>query len=292
MIIVRLIGGLGNQLFQYAAGKRLAHFHHSELYIDVTGFASYPLRKFELNIFNIKAEIASSVLLKKVSFTRKDMLRSEIRHLLFGESRFRVIKEKNPSFCEKILNLPDNVYLDGYWQSEKYFTEIADILRSEFSFLKPPSAINKELLKEIQGCNSVSLHIRRGDYVSNQKIANIMEDLGIDHYIRALNLMEELIEYPDIYIFSDDINWVKKNIRINLPLHYIEHNRGEMNYEDLRLMSNCKHHIIANSSFSWWGAWLGKNSKQIVIAPGKWFTSVHDSDIDSRIPKEWIIINS
>jgi len=289
MIIVRLIGGLGNQMFQYAAARRLAHHHNTNLFLDVTGFASYAFRKYELDVFKIRAEIASPDLLTHVSRSRKDAVRLGIRHLLLGEIIIQYTREPTIAFHETVISLPDVAYLDGYWQSEKYFVEIADILRKEFSFVNPPSAINQELLKEIGGCNSVSMHVRRGDYVSNPIAKEILGVLGIDYYIRALNFMKEKVKDPQIFVFSDDIPWARENLKTKFPLYFIDHNGAEKNYEDLRLMSNCQHHIIANSSFSWWGAWLGSNSEKKVIAPKKWF---NQSNMDTRdlIPDSWIKI--
>jgi len=286
MIIVRLIGGLGNQMFQYAAARRLAHHYNTDLFLDVTGFASYSLRKFELDIFKIRAKIAPPDLIKCVPFSRKDAVHIGIRHFFLGETIIQYVKEQTFDFYESVLFLPDNVYLNGYWQSEKYFSEIVDIIRKEFSFVNPPSAINQELLEEIGECNSVSMHIRRGDYISNPVTMEFHGALGIDYYTRALNLIRKKVKDPHIFVFSDDIFWVRKNLKTDIPIYFIDHNGAEKDYEDLRLMSNCKHHIIANSSFSWWGAWLCNNSEKMIIAPKKWFNApgINASDI---IPDSW-----
>ena len=286
MIITRLIGGLGNQMFQYAAGRRLAHQHNTDLFLDVTVYASDTLRKYELDIFRIHAKIASPELIKCVSFSRKDAVRLGIRHLFFGEPITQYVKKLTPDFHEQVVALPDNVYLDGYWQSEKYFAEIVDILRKEFSFVNPPSAINKELLEEIGGCNSVSMHIRRGDYISNPETLDTHGVLGIDYYELALNMMEEKVKDPHIFVFSDDISWVRRNLKMDLPHHFIDHNGEEKDYEDLRLMSYCKHHIIANSSFSWWGAWLCENPAKIIYTPKKWFGNL-ELNTNDLIPTKW-----
>lgn len=293
MIIVRLIGGLGNQMFQYSLGRTLSLKCHSDLYFDIS-LLEKPLpnitpRHYELDIFNIKGYIASPDLLKHVSFSRKDVIRLGIRKLFTGEMVFQYVKEKNPNFHDEILSLPDNVYIDGYWQSAKYFSEIADIIRKEFSFVNPPSAINQELLEEIEVCNSVSVHIRRGDYISNPVTMKFHGALGIDYYMQALNLIRNKIKDPHIFVFSDDISWVMNNLKTDLPIHFIDHNGTEKDYEDLRLMSNCKHHIIANSSFSWWGAWLCDNSDKQIYAPKKWFNT---PDIDARnlIPDSWFVV--
>jgi hypothetical protein len=289
MIITRLIGGLGNQMFQYAAGRRLAHHHNTDLFLDVTGFASYALRKYELDIFRINATIAPSDLLKHVSFSRKDAVRFGIRNLFTGESAVQYIKEKSPDFQEEILSLPDNVYLDGYWQSEKYFAEIADIISQEFSIINPPSIINQQLMEEIDKCNSVSVHIRRGDYVTNPETRRIHYVCDEDYYLRAIAKMMECVEYPSFFIFSDDPEWAQRHIIPDAPVKDISHNPPNPSHEDLRLMMQCHHHIIANSSFSWWGAWLGKKPGQIVIAPTNWFAVEMYSSKD-KIPNHWLKI--
>jgi|WetSurMetagenome_2_1015567.scaffolds.fasta_scaffold84469_3 hypothetical protein len=290
MIIVQLVGGLGNQMFQYAAGRYLAYSLNTELKLDISQFRQDALREYHLSVFNITENIASATDLDQVrrplAWNIKHPL-EWLRSMIRRNVQIRYVKEKHFHFDQEILALPDNVYLEGYWQSEKYFAKISDIIKKEFSFVNPPSRINQEILDEIRGCNSVSLHIRRGDYVSNQKTMEILGVLGIEYYIRALNFMEKNVIKPHIFVFSDDIQWARKNLKTNLPLHFVDHNRMKMNYEDLRLMSNCQYYIIANSSFSWWGAWLGSNSEKIVITPKNWF---NQPKMDARdlIPDSWI----
>jgi hypothetical protein len=290
MIIVRLIGGLGNQMFQYAVGRMLAAHHNTDLFLDVTGFISYPLRKYELDVFKITASIAPPDILKLVTSSRRDAVCLRIYHFFSGYPTIQRIKEKSIEFHEEVLSLPDNIYLDGYWQSEKYFFDIADIISKEFSFVNPPSIINQELIGKIKGCNSVSVHIRRGDYVSNPKTLETHGVLGAEYYRKSLNLIKEKVKKPEIFVFSDDISWAKENLMVDLPLHFIEHNNAEKNYEDLRLMNNCKHHIIANSSFSWWGAWLSNNKNNVVISPRKWFSDTAMNNRQTNVPDNWIKI--
>jgi hypothetical protein len=280
------MGGLGNQMFQYAAGRRLAYFHNTDLFLDVTWFSSQALRKYELDVFKINAAIARLDFQKNVSFSRKDRVRLGIRKLFTGETVIQYVKEESFNFHEKVLSLPDNSYLDGYWQSEKYFAEIADSICKELSFVNQPSKINKKLLDDIKSSNSVSLHVRRGDYISNPKNMEIHGVLGAEYYRESLNLINENVIEPEIFVFSDDIVWAKENLIMDLPVHFIDQNRAENDHEDLRLMSNCKHHIIANSSFSWWGAWLSTNPKKFVIAPKKWF-NLSNKNIKDLIPASW-----
>lgn len=289
MIIIKLLGGLGNQLFQYAVARGLALIHNTDLFLDISGYSSSILRKYELGVFNINASIASPDILKYVPFSISDACYLNIRHVFSGNIKIQYFKEKNFAFQKEILSLPDNIYLDGYWQSEKYFSFFEGILRKELSFASQPSIINQEHLERIKRCNSVSVHIRRGDYISNRKTMDIHGFLGTDYYARALNLVKEKITGPTIFVFSDDIDWAIENFKTDLPTHFIDHNRKENAYEDLRLMCTCKHHIIANSSFSWWGAWLCKNPDKVIIAPKRWFNT---PKIDTRdlIPDSWIVL--
>lgn len=291
MIIVKLIGGLGNQMFQYAAGRRLACFHNTDLFLDVTGFESESLRECELNHFRINAAIAPPDLLKQVPFSRKDSVCLGIRNFLSANTVWQYVREKTPDFHEEVLSLPDRVYLDGYWQSERYFAEISNLISNELSFVDPPSIINQELLMKIGNCNSVSVHIRRGDYVSNPETRRIHYVCDEKYYTKALTHVMKKVNDPEFFIFSDDPDWAQRHVAPNAPVTYISHNSGGQSYEDLRLMMHCRDHIIANSSFSWWGAWLSRCPQKIVIAPNRWFASTYNSDIENRIPKEWIILN-
>jgi len=290
MIITHLNGGLGNQMFQYAAGRCLAYSHNTDLKLDITQYQLDKLRDYGLSVFNITENIASAIDLDRVCRPLVWNIKHPLEAVKFGIRQnipVRFVKERHFHFDPEILALPDNVYLEGYWQSEKYFAEIADIICKEFSFVNPPSISNQEIIEEMEGCNSVSLHVRRGDYVTNPKIMKTHGVLGIEYYRWALNFIEKKVIKPHIFVFSDDIQWAMENLKTDLPLHFIDHNGGEKNYEDLRLMSNCQYHIIANSSFSWWGAWLSSKSEKIVIAPRRWFNK-SNRDTRDLIPDSWI----
>lgn len=286
MIIIRLFGGLGNQMFQYAAGRRLAYHTNTDLYLDATWFLNNSLRKYDLDVFKINAAIASPDLLKCESLSFKSIIKLGGRHFSFGKTSIRVIREKAPTFQKNILLLHNNMYLDGYWQSEKYFEEIANLISEEFSFITPPSPANQELIDEIAGCNSVCVHIRRGDYISHPETRRIHFVCDVEYYKRAIEMITKQVENPSFFIFSDDLDWSKKHVVSDFPIKYISHNPPEQGHEDLRLMIQCKNHIIANSSFSWWGAWLGKKQGQIVIAPKKWYAVEKYSSKD-KIPNQW-----
>ena len=179
-------------------------------------------------------------------------------------------------------------YYIGYWQSEKFFKDISDEIRKDFSFPKFTSEKNLEILKLIKSYNSVSIHIRRGDYLQNRGFNGLAP---LEYYQKAIEYIKNKIENPHFFIFSNDIEWCRKNLSIENS-YYIDWNRGEESYRDMQLMSLCKHNIIPNSTFSWWGAWLNKNPNKIVIAPEKWFNDCVNIDYSNIVPETWIKIKN
>lgn len=282
-ITVKLLGGLGNQLFQYACARNLADIHKTNLKIDVSGYDNEPNnRKYMMDYFNV----SSSIALPNELIPHNDV----ISNLLF--------KFHKPSnyFVEKYFHhdpsvelLPDGSYLDGYWQSEKYFKRIEQIIRREFTVTTPPSTKNQKLIDKIRSCESVSLHIRRGDYVTNPKTNTLYGTCPPEYYEKSIQQIKEKVKRPIYFVFSDDPEWIRSNMITGYPQHIVDINGPNDAHEDLRLMSCCKHHIIANSSFSWWGAWLSNNLKKIVIAPEKWFNNYHKDEQDI-IPEQWVRI--
>ena len=281
MIISQLIGGLGNQMFQYAAGRALTLLRDEQLKVDVSGFNNYSLHQgFELfEVFNITTEIASkkdmqSVLhLKSYGPIKKILLRPIAKS--FRGAQF--IVEPHFHYWHGINFVPSDCYLAGYWQSEKYFMNALLDIRSDFTFKNLPLGLNSEFAEQISELNSVSLHVRRGDYANNPKTLLTHGLCSLDYYQSAIKYILEKVKEPTFFIFSDDIEWVKKHIEINSACHYISHNYGSKSYNDMRLMSLCKHNIIANSTFSWWGAWLNANDDKIVVAPKLWFAKNIDT---------------
>lgn len=263
MIITNLTGGLGNQMFQYATGRRLAIKHKTQLKLHFTNALFCTQRSYELDCFNIKAEIATKEDLKKMGIISNRILNRIIYlfdqrlHLRFNR---KIITERESVFDPKILSLPDNIYLQGYWQNEKYFKDVEDQIRQDFTFIKPVNKYSQQLANLISESNSVSIHVRRGDFLKY----NSSQILGMDYYNHAINKIKRRIKKPVFFVFSDDIQWCKDHLQIKNKTIYIEKNPS---YEDMRLMSLCKHNIIANSSFSSWGARLNKNKNKIVIGP-------------------------
>lgn len=287
MIIVKLNGGLGNQLFQYALGRHLAELHQTKLVLDNSFFQSNKERTYELSNFNIKELFVPRSELRKVPVITNKAKQRLLNGFRKVFSPYRLIVEKQFNYDPQILISPDNSCLEGCWQTEKYFKAITPIIYQEFTIKNKLKDFTIELANQISQTLSISLHIRRGDYVTNSVTNQYHGVCSLEYYRQAVNLITEKHCNPHFYIFSDDPDWVAENIRLEYPTVYVTHNGIERAYEDLYLMSLCKHNIVANSSFSWWGAWLNQNIDKMVIAPQKWFndTSIDTSDLT---PREWI----
>ena len=285
MVISRLIGGLGNQMFQYAAGRALANINNCELKLDVSDFKNYKIHNgYELSLFNIKAEIASDSEILTLAGAQSRLTRFFFKK--FGLKKKTHFIEKNFAFDIELLKPRRFVYIDGYWQSYQYFESIESQLRSELTPKTCLSGLNLEISKQIAKCNSVSLHIRRGDYVNNLEANKTHGFIGLEYYNRAISFINEQVLYPHFFVFSDDIAWAKENLGLIANVNFIAHNQGRSSFEDMRLMSLCKYNIIANSSFSWWGAWLNAAPGKIVIAPKQWFANMQDTR--DLMPDNWL----
>lgn len=292
MVISRLIGGLGNQMFQYAAGRSLANRLNTIPKLDILSFKHYKLRKYSLSCFNIKENIASYEEINKLTVKKMGVIERILNRLLnrLPKEAPTYIKEKRKfHFDPEILCLPDNVYLEGSWQNKKYFDDIEAIIRKEFTVKTPLLGRNKELAGQIASHESVSLHIRRTDYISNPHIHNVHGTCDLDYYFRCVEYLSKIVKQPHFFIFSDEPQWVSDHLKLSYPATLIDHNGPDMSHEDLRLMSFCKHNVIANSTFSWWGAWLNENPEKIVLAPKRWFKS-DDYDPIELLPDKWIKI--
>lgn len=290
MIISHIIGGLGNQMFQYAAGRALSLECGVPLRLDVSGFAAYGLHQgFELErIFNCAIEIADEADVRSIlGWQYSPVIRRVVsRPGMAALRRKGFVIEPHFHYWHGIKDVPGDCYLAGYWQSEKYFSKVAEQIRDDFTFRPPLKNQNAGLAKKITRSNAVSLHVRRGDYAKNPKTTATHGLCSLDYYRAAIRHIADRVEQPCFFIFSDDITWVKDNLKIDFSCQYVEHNHGAESYNDMRLMSLCHHHIIANSSFSWWGAWLNLNPDKIVIAPENWFAN--DTNTQDLIPQSWV----
>ena len=292
MIVSNIIGGLGNQMFQYAAGRALSLERGQMLRLDVSGFAGYALHQgFELQrVFDCPVEIASEADVRRILGWQ---FSSGIRRILVRPSlavirRDGFVVEPHFQYWPEIKHVPRDCYLVGYWQSEKYFCEVASVIRADFTFKVPLVKRNAELAEQIGNVNAVSLHVRRGDYAKNPKTKATHGLCPLEYYQSAIQYVVERIDQPSFFIFSDDVPWVMENLKIDFPCRYVDHNQGAESYNDMRLMSLCRHHIIANSSFSWWGAWLNPDPEKIVVAPKKWFAN--NNEVNDLIPQGWVTL--
>ncbi len=287
MIIVRLIGGLGNQLFQYALGRTLAASRATTLKFDISGYESYKLHEYALHHFNILESFATRDEIRRLR--GGGWIAGRLPRRLQKLNPFRkgsYMLERNFSFDAGVLDAPDDVYLDGYWQSEKYFESIESDLRREFTVRHHLTGRNQELAARIANCNAVSVHVRRGDYVSNTTFSQVHGICNPEYYRSATRRIADLSPRPHFFVFSDEPEWVTANLHLNHPMTVVTGNDARHNYEDLRLMRLCRHHVIANSSFSWWGAWLNANPDKTVIAPARWF-AVEGYDTRDLFPPAW-----
>lgn len=294
MVIVRLNGGLGNQMFQYAAGLRLATEWQVPLKLDLrfyeTNQSGCEYRNYGLDCFNINADIATpSEIGAFKTASQKRPLFAFFRHPFIKSTPgkgFTFLREEYFHFNPAVLTAKPPVYLDGYWQSEKYFKDCESGVRKAFLYNKPLDNRYADIGKKISSSNSVSVHIRRGDYMSSKRVADVHGLCPLEYYNKAIEKIAGLINQPEFFIFSDDIKWAKNNLTSSFFLHFIKGDKTKP-CDDLNLMSQCKNHIIANSSFSWWGAWLSKYKNKIVIAPFKWFLDPRKNTSD-LIPNTWI----
>jgi hypothetical protein len=295
MIIIRISGGLGNQMFQYALGRAIRERTGLEVKLDIDSFTHQKThetpRSFRLDFFKCTLPLVTETEKKIVGFNdlySKDFTSIVKRKVHTILDIYKPLNKKKyifePSFNfhpETTGEIRDNSYISGIWQSQKYFISIENILRHEFiprTSLSPTAFIAHETISQSQ---AVAIHIRRGDYLTNTKT----KPLSLDYYAHSIEYMKGHVDNPHFFVFSDDIEWVKNNLSLPVELTYIS-NPAISDYEEMLLMSMCKNIIIANSSFSWWAAWLNNNPKKIVIAPQKWFSV--DIDTKDLIPETWI----
>jgi hypothetical protein len=266
MILVRMMGGIGNQFFQYSFGRCLSYKNNDKLILDTTQMMTkkVPESTYSLNDYNIKARILDDELQ---------------RNTLMGLKPFKRFRDKEIVHKE-LFQEKESLYLNGYWQSELYFKDIESLIREELTLKQ---GIDTPILKEIQGKNSIALHVRRTGYLQKPDV-DIFMQYGKEYYDRALKILLEKIDNPTLYIFSDDIDWCEKEMKFDVDTIYTPKQDRMIDFE---LMRNCKHFIIPNSTFSWWGAWLSNYKDKIVIVPKRW---KFVDDVSIQVCKGWIAI--
>jgi hypothetical protein len=280
MIVVKIMGGIGNQLFQYALGRNLAIKNNTDLRLDLSSFDDLDHRPFKLDKLKTKifrAKIAD--IPYRVRMTKLNKLRVGVAKIFGSNPKLRIEKQFN--FDDRVLNYKDGTYLWGYWQCEKYFSEIKEIIKEEFQFKENIDSRLNSTAVSLRQFDSVCLHIRRGDYVDNPYY-NI---LPLAYYKKALSIITKDLNEPKIFIFSDDIEWCVQNLKIEFPHEFIS---GNQDWEDLKLMTLCKHNIIANSSFGWWGAYLGIDKEKRIIAPKTWFSEKMGHNTEDLVLENWL----
>jgi hypothetical protein len=288
MIIVKIYGGMANQLFQYAAGYALAKYHNVALKLDISYFQEMnedTKREFELSKFPIDYTIATQEEIDQV-FKFRSMDYAWNKLIPLGKKRF--YGEKKPGYYDSFFNLGDTVYLRGYFQSEKYFAKHKQLIIEQFKI----NTVNfKHLLPQAQtlsNSNSVALHIRLGDYL-NPTLSGIMAPFNLDYYKKAIALIKQKISNPSFYIFSDQINLAKELLDVEIDAIYVDASISKNADQDFFLMQSCQHQIITNSSFSWWAAYLNQYPQKIVIAPQKWYKD-HFGDATNLFPDNWVVL--
>lgn len=291
MIIARIFQGLGNQMFQYAYVRALSLRNRVQFKLDITYFIDNSgHRQYGLNRFNIRENIATP---EEIYIIKNGIKPNRIHNYFFRKGLLFKPYYKQPyvaehlsRFDQNLLKINSDTYIEGYFTSEIYFKDFASQIREDFTFKSLPNEKNKEFINQMALENSVCLSIRRGDFVNNP----LHDVCSLNYYHDAVKCMMEKVENIRLYIFSDDINWVQQNFIPDAPHTFVVHNRPDF-YEDFRLMQHCRHHIIPNSTFSWWAAWLGSCPEKIVVAPERWLNS---SDIEYRhyLPDNWLRIKN
>lgn len=299
MITVKLMGGLGNQLFQYAFGTSLAQKLNHETVYDISWFIHDRTRSLKLNSLglSLKYKTAGSIyaILKKSAIycsARSKLIRSfnplqKLETLYEFKTSFsnKIIKEKY--FNIEKLNYNKNYYFDGYWQNPEYFEDIRNLILSSIHFPEFQNAQDLNLQKQICNAESVAIHIRRGDYVSDPWANQNLGTCSIEYYQKAVEHILSKHTNAKFFLFSDDPDFVKTNFRFLLNATLVSNNRRS-EIDELNLMHLCKHFIIANSSFSWWGAWLSQNTEKTVITPQKWYKNIEADKNCKIVPANWV----
>ena len=278
------MGGLGNQMLQYAVGRSLAVEKKIEpLRIDLSWYCNNKnvpfFREFELNKLNTTYKtIDHKNIIWKLRFTNHFKSLNPFKYEDVSEKEYA-------TFNHSILECGNHILLQGLFPSYKYFSGIKEILQTELVPKQEMDRENLAALAKIKSVNSVSVHFRRGDYA----LTGFHHILDKSYYERAIKYLSARVEDIELFIFSDEPEWVSQNIHFEFPCHIMDFNKGDRSYLDLELMKNCKHNVIANSTFSWWAAWLNPNLEKIVVAPRNWLNHV-DINRMQNVPEEWILV--
>ena len=289
-IVVRLQGGLGNQMFQYAFGRALSMRGGMELYLDTSPLNPKKNRGCQLDAFTLSAKFADPEKIQSL-ITPHFAIRKKLWKVLKIPFKYADthILEKDFPYDKDIASRKTSAYFDGYWQTEKYFSDCKEFIRRDFSFHDEEVLRRHVQYEEVLNSNSVSIHIRRGDYVKNPKYRKRLYVCKLEYYKNAMKFLAERFENLTFYIASDDHEWVKHNFALSKQVRLIE---SENALSDFYIMSRCRHNIISNSSFSWWAAWLNPNESKQVLAPDIWFNPCAKIDFRDIAPDSWVKIET
>ncbi len=285
------MGGLGNQMFQYAAARSLADRTGRRLKLDLFDYHFDRLRRYELHGFQIRAEIAEREDVESLRMsTDRLSLTGRIWHRFMPVRSDSIFRERTMMYNGEIEDINRSVYLDGYWQSERYFVRNKRAVYEDFKLANDLDETNKQVLAKISSVQSVSLHVRRSDYITSRKTKQLLPVCEIDYYQKAVDHIAAKIPDAHFFVFSDDHEWVRRNLKFVHPSSLVTVNTADRGIRDMALMKMCRHHIIANSSFSWWGAWLNPSDEKVVVAPKNWFSGKLRFQTDDLVPSSWIKI--
>ncbi len=290
-VVVGISGGLGNQMFQYAAGRALAIRRNAPLFLDISWFSGRTDRSFALHSFLISAYLVGGDKPGAGNFGARSPWGSITDRIMRRLARNRmgvpIHRERSFGFDPAVLELSAPIYMDGYWQSEKYFVEFRDVISGDFSLSTALGDKSKEMLSMIVDEDAVCVHVRRGDYISNQVASKIHGVCPVRYYERGVDIAVEGLARPHCFVFSDDPVWVRANLYLPVRTTVVDINDADDAHRDIALMTACKRFVVANSSLSWWGAWLSDASDKRVVAPARWFNDPK-KDTSDLIPSSWI----
>ena len=288
MIIVEVTGGLGNQMFQYALYRKL-QLLGKDVKLDLSFYhTKQTLRKLELGIFKLPLQVADQREICRLKGYTNDASRIQKAFTTRIYKHPCIYTEDLDKGYQDMVLQKDSVYLSGYWQNECYFKEIRNRILEDFTFPQEITDRKQDMVRQMKGSNSVSVHIRRGDYLQSGNAGIYGGICTLTYYRKAMDYMREHIQNPQFYIFTDDPEWVKQNLYED-GMCLVQHEDGDPDYLDMYLMSQCTAHIIANSTFSWWGAWLDRNERKTVVSPARW---LNNHDVNNAICDWFITIES
>jgi len=292
-VTVSLCGGLGNQLFQYAAARAVALRCNADLVLDLAWFdevlssPNVTPRKYALAPFCLPVLLARASLMTRNNASLLVRVFNRLGNRLGFEPGNKRFAEESFRFDKRVLGLQAPVWLSGYWQSPHYFSDVASQIRDEIGAFRGLTDSCVDLLQKMRTVDSICIHIRRGDYVTNKEASSFHGLCSLDYYRNGVGRVSSGLKVPHGFVFSDDPVWAKENLNLEIEFTVVDVNSVDEPHLDLWLMSACKHFVIANSSLSWWGAWLASSSGKRVIAPARWFSNsaVDTSDL---FPGDWI----